>query len=549
MTKKIFRSIILVVATILISSFLIIVGFLYRYFSGVFIEQMKNNLNYIEAALQSEGIQYFEHLESFQNRITWIAEDGNVLYDTQKDASTMENHKNRSEIEKAFLNGQGNSTRYSNTLTEKTIYYAKKLQDGTVLRISDSHTSVLFLAFGMLQPICIVIVIALVISAIMAGRMAKRIIEPMNHLNLEHPLENDTYEELAPLLRRIENQHGQINSQVRQLMQKNQEITQITENMKEGLVLLDEKGMIININPAAKKIFGTDETCEGKDFLFVDRSHDMSMALQKSMKEGHYEFHIERFGREYQIHISGIELENQTIGSVVLAFDITEQEFAERNRREFTANVSHELKTPLQTIIGSAELLENGLVKEEDTSRFVGHIKTEASRLVALIEDIIRLSQLDEGMVMESEEVDLFALAKEITVSLEDKAREKNIAIVVNGEPTPMVGVKRLLYEIIYNLCENAIKYNVTNGDVTILVGMKQEKKELIVRDTGIGIPKEHQPRIFERFYRVDKSHSKASGGTGLGLSIVKHGVAYHNGSIELNSIPNQETEIKIIFP
>ena len=362
-------------------------------------------------------------------------------------------------------------------------------------------------------------------------------------------LDADAYEELSPLLKRIHRQHVEIQMQLRELREKTDEFTQITGSMREGLVLLDEHGSILSISAAAQALFGADAQCVGRDFLTIERSHEISAAIQAAAADGHSEVRAERAGRVYQFDISRITSDGKFLGTVILAFDITEQEFAERNRREFTANVSHELKTPLQGIIGSAELIENGMVKPEDLPRFVGHIHAEAARLVTLIDDIIRLSQLDEGDKMPRETVDLLTLSQEAADDLKTAAAEKHIAIAVEGGSETIGGVRRLLYEVIYNLCDNAIKYNVEGGSVTMSVGERDGKAFVSVADTGIGIAPEHQSRIFERFYRVDKSHSKASGGTGLGLSIVKHAVQYHHGTVELHSEEGKGTTICILLP
>ena len=372
---------------------------------------------------------------------------------------------------------------------------------------------------------------------------------PLETLDLEAPLENDTYEELSPLLNRINRQRRQIDSQLEALRQKNDEFAQITRSMKEGLVLLNEQGTILSINPAAQKLFRTDRSCLNQDFLTVERSPEISAAIRSALNSGHSEYRLQRGGREYQLDISRIESGGRTAGAVLLTFDVTEQAFAERNRREFTANVSHELKTPLQSILGSAELLENGMVKAEDVPRFVGRIRTEAARLVALIEDILRLSQLDEGGPMPYETVDLLDLARETAASLHDAAAAKNVRLTVSGEAAPIYSVRRLLTETIHNLCDNAIKYNVDGGTAEVLVEPSETCVTLTVRDSGVGIPPEHQERVFERFYRVDKSHSKASGGTGLGLSIVKHAVQSLGGRIDLDSVPGHGTTISVTLP
>lgn len=549
MTKKIFQSILLVAGCVLLASLLIIMGFLYDYFGGVEENQLRNELSLAAAAVEDGGTDYLSRLTADRCRLTWIAADGSVLYDTRTDAESLENHASRAEVSQALTTGTGESTRYSSTLMEKTMYYARRLTDGTVLRISISRATVGMIAVGMIQPLLIVLIVALILSGLLARRLSRRIVDPLNSLDLEHPLDNDAYEELSPLLKRIHRQHVEIQTQLRELREKTDEFTQITGSMREGLVLLDEHGSILSINAAAQTLFGADAQCVGRDFLTVERSHEISAAIQAAVTDGHSEVRAERAGRVYQFDISRITSDGKLLGTVILAFDITEQEFAERNRREFTANVSHELKTPLQGIIGSAELIENGMVRPDDLPRFVGHIHAEAARLVTLIDDIIRLSQLDEGDAMPTEPVDLLAVSQEAAENLHDAAAARDVTVSVTGQPSVIPGVRRLLYEIVYNLCDNAIKYNRDGGRVDVTVAADAGGSSITVADTGIGIAPEHQSRVFERFYRVDKSHSKASGGTGLGLSIVKHAVQYHHGRIELESTPGTGTTIRVVFP
>ena len=549
MTKKIFQSILLVAGAVLLASLLIIMGFLYDYFGGVEENQLRDELSLAAAAVEDGGTDYLSQLTADRCRLTWIAADGSVLYDTKTDAESLENHASRAEVSQALATGTGESTRYSSTLMEKTMYYAQRLADGTVLRISISRATVGMIAVGMIQPLLIVLIVALILSGLLARRLSRRIVDPLNSLDLEHPLDNDAYEELSPLLKRIHRQHVEIQTQLRELHERTDEFTQITGSMREGLVLLDEHGDILSINAAAQALFGADAQCVGRDFLTIERSHEISAAIQAAVADGHSEVRAERAGRVYQFDISRITSDGKFLGTVILAFDITEQEFAERNRREFTANVSHELKTPLQGIIGSAELIENGMVKPDDLPRFVGHIHAEAARLVTLIDDIIRLSQLDEGDAMPTEPVDLLAVSQEAAENLQDAAAVRGVTVGVTGQPAVIPGVRRLIYEIVYNLCDNAIKYNRDGGRVDVTVAADADGSSITVADTGIGIAPEHQGRVFERFYRVDKSHSKASGGTGLGLSIVKHAVQYHHGRIELESTPGTGTTIRVVFP
>ena len=545
MTGKIFRSIVLAAAVALIASAAVIMGALYEYFGAVERQELSSQLALASAAVEDIGAAYLEKLPAGDFRLTWIGADGEVKYDSRRDADSLENHAQREEVAKALETGTGESTRYSTTLLQKTIYLARRLSDGTVLRISVSRQTVGVLALGMVQPVLVVLLCALVLSGFIAKRLSQRIVEPLNTLDLDHPLENDVYDELTPLLKRISSQRREIDMQMQALSRRTEEFTQVTCSMREGLVLLDAKGCVLSMNPAAAAIFNAQPQCAGTDFLTVERSHEMSAAIARAQADGHSEMRMERAGREYQFDISRIEAG----GTVILAFDVTEQEYAERSRREFTANVSHELKTPLQGIIGSAELIENGMVKPADLPRFAGHIHTEAARLVTLIDDIIRLSQLDEGGALPTEEVDVYTQAAEAMKSLQAAASAKDITLTLTGESTRISGVQRLIYEIIFNLCDNAIKYNREGGRVDVSVAREGAHAVVTVADTGIGIAPEHQQRIFERFYRVDKSHSKASGGTGLGLSIVKHAVQYLNGSIALKSEPGKGTTVSVSFP
>ena len=550
MNHKIFRSILLVAAAVLLASLLIIMSYLYGYFAGVQERQLGDELSLAAAGVENYGESYLQTMKPGDYRITWIAADGTVLYDTIRPDTPEENHAGREEVKRALETGEGRSTRYSTTLLEKTIYYARRLTDGSVLRMSISGATTGYLALGVVQPALLVFVLALILSSFLARRISNRIVEPLNHLDLDHPLDNAAaYAELSPLLRRIHEQRVENAAQLRALRKKTDEFNQTIGSMKEGLVLLDENERILSINAAAKDVFAVNGDCMGRDFLTIDRDPDMTHALGKARADGHAEIRRAHRGRMYQFDISRIESSGAPIGTVLLAFDITEREYAERNRREFTANVSHELKTPLQGIIGSAELIENGMVQPQDVPRFVEHIHSEASRMVTLIGDIIRLSQLDEGDVMPREDVDVLAAAKEAVLNLSDEAAKRGITMTVDGTPAIVHGVRRLISEIAFNLCENAVKYNRDGGSVFVKVETEGENAALTVQDTGIGIPDADQSRVFERFYRVDKSHSKASGGTGLGLSIVKHAVMYHHGKVELRSATGEGTCVRAVLP
>ena len=551
MTKKIFSSIMLTAACVLLASMITIVGFLRDYFGGIEESGLREELGIAAVGVEDEGTDYLAALPDGQRRFTWIAADGSVIYDTNADADSLENHSDREEFKAALETGAGESVRYSNTLMQKTMYAARRLDDGTVLRVSVSTATVGALLLGVTQPMLAVLAAALILSAILAKHISRRVVAPLNELDLEHPLDdsNAAYEELAPVLGRINRQRSQINSQLRELRRRTDEFAQVTGSMREGLVLLNEQGYILSMNPAARNIFAVEGDCAGKDFLTVDRSCDMSAAVRSAMESGHGRLHERHGGRIYQIDVSRIDSDGAAIGTVILVFDVTEQESAEQMRREFTANVSHELKTPLQGIIGSAELIENGMVQPEDMPRFVGHIRAEAQRLVTLIGDIIRLSQLDEGEVLPKERLNLLEVAQGAADDLQAEAEKKNVHFSVSGEPAELEGVRQLIYEVAYNLGDNAIKYNVDGGSVSINVSSDGKNAKLTVSDTGIGIAAEDQSRIFERFYRVDKSHSKESGGTGLGLSIVKHAVQYHGGRISMDSAPGKGTSISVSLP
>jgi len=549
MKNKIFHSILNVTIIVLLSSLILVTGVLHSYFQKIQIKQLRDELCLAALGTEQEGLNYLSNLNVEGYRITWIAFDGKVLFDNQADITKMENHGNREEFLEAVETGVGSGSRHSITLTEKTIYEAKLLSDGTVLRISMNQKSVLALLLGLIQPFGIILIAAIVAAYLIAEKLSVQIIEPLEGIDLEHPLKEESYEELTPFLKRIHYQKKQIKWQIEELEQKKLEFEQVVSNMKESLVLLDAQNQVLSINPAARQLFQATEDCIGNDFLTVERKQKLIQTIENAQIEGHSQTRMEKNKREYQFDVTSIQTEKGIVGSVILAFDITEQMNAEKMRQEFVANVSHELKTPLQSIIGSAELLRNNLVKEDDVPRFIGHIHTEASRLVVLIEDIIRLSELDEEQEIQKEEVSLYQIVSDVFVSLQDVALKKEITLNLNGEKGKIQGVYRLIYETVYNLCDNAIKYNVHGGSVKVSIEEKDSEVGITIEDTGIGIPIEHQSRIFERFYRVDKSHSKKSGGTGLGLSIVKHAVGYHNGEINLSSEEGKGTKIEIWFP
>lgn len=546
MSKKIFRSLIFVAMVVLMASLVFTSGFIYDYYNKSQTDRLKDELSLATVGVEQMGVSYFDNYNSKLFRFTLIAQDGSVLYDSEIDNEKMENHIDRQEVKEALQKGSGSSKRYSYTLTERTFYEAIRLENGNILRISTTQITVASLIIAMSPAICAIVLIAILMAVLISQKVAKNIVKPLENLDLEHPENNDTYEELTPLLSMLVKQHRQIERQMRKLKRKSDEFEQITNSMSEGLILLDKNANVLSVNNTAKKLFSLGNDTVGNSFISVDRSFTMKNAVENALEGNHSEFREEKFGNEYQFMITPIVSLEKIIGCVVLCIDVTETAFAERNRKEFTANVSHELKTPLQSIIGSAELLENGLVKQEDTEKFIGNIKKEALRLVELINDIIRLSQLDEENALPNESVDVYSVAQEVVENLTSVAQKNGVDILLEGNSCIINGIRRYIYEIIYNLCDNAIRYNKKDGKVKIEIKKENEKSVIAISDTGIGIPPEHQSRIFERFYRVDKSHSKETGGTGLGLSIVKHAVACHKGSIDLSSEIGKGTTVTV---
>lgn len=547
MTKKIFRQTLFVVTTVLIMSVMTVSVILFRQFSVVIDEKMENEMKSISAGIGVKGYEYLDDTE-FSHRITIITPEGDVFFDSDDDIVIFDDHSGRIEVISAITDGYGKSSRHSDTLGIKMIYIASRLDDGNILRLSTPASDITNMITSALYPIISMAALGIVVSAILAGITAGNIVKPINDIDLEKPAENMIYEELSPILRKMNQQNIMITEQIEQLREKADELDQITYSMSEGLILLDKDKKVKRMNPAARNMYGEDKTLIGYEFSSIDRSHFMAKAVEDALVGKHSEFREMRDGREYSFSISPIAYRGGITGCIILCFDVSDMANAEIARREFTANVSHELKTPMQSIIGSAELLLSGLVRQEDEEKFLSNIKNEASRLVSLINDIIRLSQMDENTSMPSEEADLYEIAKEVINDLRGTAEKKDITLILEGEKTVMKGIRRYLYEIIYNLCDNSIRYNTPGGNVTVKTYYRSGQTILSVSDTGIGIPHSHVPRIFERFYRVDKSHSKETGGTGLGLSIVKHAVMYHKGTIKTDSTPGKGTTITITF-
>ncbi|NCB51921.1 MAG: PAS domain-containing sensor histidine kinase [Clostridia bacterium] len=550
MTSRIFRSIFLVALCVILACFFIITGLLYGYFNDIQRDQLKAQTGLAAQGVSNEGLAYLEDLRTDGYRITWVDSDGTVLYDNEADPAQMENHADREEIISAFETGYGESTRQSATLTERQLYSAQLLPDGTVIRISSTQYTVWNFFLLMLRPMAIVLIIAVALSLLLASRLSRNIVRPLIALDLDEPLSNDTYEELSPLLTQIEHQHREIDKQRAELERRRDEFTAVTDSMNEGLVLLNEKDVVLSINKSAARLLNTDSSCVGSNIMTVYRSLALYELLEKAQKGESAEKILQLAGGKYQLNASPVVSDGAVAGAALLLFDVTEKLDAEQMRREFTANVSHELKTPLHSISGCAEMIKNGMVKEEDVPQFATQIYTEARNLIALVEDIIRLSRIDEGAAdLPKEPVDLLAIAMETETQLGVTAAKKAVTISVTGTHARITGILPILRELVFNLCDNAVKYNKPGGRVEISVSEEPDNVVLKVKDSGIGIPKEHQGRVFERFYRVDKSHSRESGGTGLGLSIVKHAARLHNAAIELQSEPDKGTAITVSFP
>lgn len=548
MTARIFRSIFLVATAVLLACFILIFGMLYEHLGQQIQAELQTEAIYIAQGLAQSGMEYFNGLRG-TNRITWVAADGTVLYDSDSEAAAMENHADREEIQEALTGGSGESTRYSTTFDERRIYFATRLSDGTVLRVSSAQHSVWVLIMGLLSPVIMIFVLAAILSGVLASALSKRILRPVNAIDLEHPEQSEVYEELSPLLSKIYNQNRVIDSQIEELQRKQAEFTAITENMSEGFLVIDDHTDLLSYNSGALRLLGAEAGLSRRSVLALNRSEGFRKAVEFSLSGEHCEQLFEREGRYLQIIANPVYHEEHVAGAVLVILDITEKHARESMRREFTANVSHELKTPLTSISGTAEIIKNGFVKPEDIPHFAGNIYDEAQRLITLIGDIMRLSQLDEDSVpFEKGPVDLYELASSVLCRLEAAAGKRGISLTLSGEHATVNGVSQVLDEMVFNLCDNAVKYSRENGHVRVFVSEENGHVALRVEDDGIGIPAADQARVFERFYRVDKSHSKEIGGTGLGLSIVKHGAAFHNARVALESELGKGTTVTVTF-
>lgn len=550
MTKKIFKSIMFVCALVLAVGLAAVMGILYRNFDGQMRKELSKEAAYLAYGVEQQGVDYLKNIKDKSARITYIDQDGTVLFDNEADVSEMKNHSDRTEFQKAEKYGAGESSRYSDTLSEKTIYYALRLKDDTVLRVSGTQDSVLALVENLIFPLCGLLCLMLILSGIMASVISKRIVKPINELDLESPEENRIYEELSPLLSKIHRQNREIQNQLELAKQQQEEFVLITENMQEGLIVIDKYTMILSANSSAWNLFHMDRVCQGESVYCLDREEEFRHAIEQVLSGEHTELVLKLNGSDIQMIANPVIRDKKTEGAVVLLVNVTEKLERESLRREFSANVSHELKTPLTSISGFAEIMQGGLVKCEDIPQFAGRIYKESQRLLQLVEDVIQISQLDEEKTSYTwEPVDVYQVCKNAFESLKEKAKRLNVHLYICGERMKMEAVRTLLEEAIYNVCDNAIKYNRNDGSVSVFLTQTAQEIQIVVKDTGVGIPKEDQNRVFERFYRVDKSHSKEIGGTGLGLSIVKHAVGALKGSVILRSEEGNGTEICMKFP
>ena len=548
MFSKIFRSSFLTSMIVLLMSFFMIFAVLFEYFETQIFTELENEAEYISYSVISEGASYIDNFNGDGKRITLVDTDGTVIADTSANAEELGNHSERTEIKEANATGVGKSSRYSETLMKKTLYYAKKLDDGTILRVSTTQNSVILILLGLLYPMIIIIVLALILSAILSNRVSKKIIKPINAIDLENLSENITYEEITPLLKKISAQNKTIDCQLKEAKQRQEEFKLITENMSEGLLVIDKNANVLSYNDAALRLLEITDTTNGSVLAF-NRSKGFRESVEAALTGKRCENEISIEDNTYSVIANPVYVNEKIIGAVIVILDITENVKREQLRREFTSNVSHELKTPLTSISGFAEMMMHGGTPENTVVDFSATIYNAAQRLIALVSDIMKISELDEGVVLpEREKVDLYGLSKDIITRLTPVAEKRDITLNLIGDSAYVMGAEKILDEMIYNLCDNAIKYNKENGIVDVIVNTTSNKVNLTVRDTGIGIPQADQKRVFERFYRVDKSHSNQVGGTGLGLAIVKHGAIYHDAQITLESTEGKGTNVTISF-
>ena len=548
MTKRIYRGILLSSVITMLACLIFTIGIQYQMYDESTKDSLKDKAYII--SLNSESGDLSEYADA-KERITLITSSGKVLFDNKAIADKMENHLSRKEVKEALDSGEGYAVRRSETLGSKSCYYALKLKNGNILRISDDSLTVWTVLINLLPAICAIAIMTLVLSSVLAAVISKKILKPLNSIDLENPDAQNVYDELIPFINKINMQNRKIDRQIARLTRSRREFDIITENMSEGIVLTDIKGNILTHNKGIEKFFGVGEDINGKNILTLNRSEVFREIFSDITEKRRGEDILSLNGRYYDMTANPVYDEDGTpCGAVILAVDITEKEKREKLRREFTANVSHELKTPLTSISGISDMLMNGIVAPEDIKGFAGDINKESARLITLVNDIIKLSELDGGAYSTEtdEKVDLLKTAAEVKERLEAIAAKKNVKIAVTGEDAEITGGESLVFEMLYNLCDNAVKYNKENGNVTVSVGTSEGTPFVTVKDTGIGIPPEYTDRIFERFFRVDKSRSKESGGTGLGLSIVKHIAMSLGADIRVESTVGKGTEITVTF-
>lgn len=549
MKKRIFRSIMLVSVTCVIAGLAFLMGILYHFFGNQLEKELKAEASYLAVAVEKEGEAAFESLPLEAARVTLIDSDGTVLFDNKADAKSMENHGERKEVKAAMETGTGKSVRQSDTLMEKTVYYAKKLSNGQILRVSSNQYTVAAILKELFLPLIYVVLLMAVMGAVFASRLTKRIVEPLNEVDFDHPEQAETYEEIAPLLTKINKQQKTIGKQIADARRQQEEFSIITENMSEGLLVIDNQTDLLSCNSSARNLLAASGMQKQQSVFSLNRSEPFRQAVDAVLAGKHGET-ILRVGDNYcQVTGNPVFSDGAVTGGVLLLVDITEKIQRENLRREFTANVSHELKTPLTSISGFAEIIQDGFVKPQDVKIFAGKIFDEAQRLITLVGDVIKISQLDEGCLpYQKEDVDVYVLAKNILERFKEPAEKKGISLYLEGEHAVLSTVEPILDEVLANLCDNAVKYNRTDGNVTVTVLNGKYAVSISVADTGLGISQGEKTRIFERFYRVDKSHSKEVGGTGLGLSIVKHGAAFLGAKLELESTLEKGSTFRLIW-
>ena len=551
MSKRIFKAMMAVTLTTLLVCMALFIAILFPYFETQLSDELMNELEYLAPNVEREGLDYLEHLSDGQNRLTLIDADGTVLFDSDADPAQMENHADRPEVIQAVAEGTGESSRYSETLSKKTINCAMLLENGQVLRISSTHYSSMALLASLTPSLLLVLIFAALVAVTIAYKLSQRLTKPLNEIDLEHPQVNQApYEELKPLLRRLHHQNRQIREQIQQLQAQKRQFTAITDNMREGFLVLDADGLVLSYNSSATRLLQPEKPLDGHNIRDLTDEPDFLESLHGAQEGEHVESLVPLHGRICQLFANPVYQESTLTGIVLVLLDVTEQQEREGLRREFSANVSHELKTPLTSIAGIAEIMKSGMIAPADVPHFAGKIYDESQRLIQLVRDIIRISQLDENNIHDTPvPVELKKCAARNLSLLESAADAADVTLLLEGEEAVIQAVPAILDEMVYNLCENAVKYNRPGGSVTVTVRSDAAHVTLEVADTGIGIAPEHHSRVFERFYRVDKSHSKEIGGTGLGLSIVKHGAAFHHAQVELESALDKGTTVRIIFP